>query len=982
MKTKNIFRMLLVAAALLLGANNVKAGETKSYISGDFPYTFTDSRSISWTSPFGEIEVGDFIEVAGTDGNGTTGFYIMGEYDYIWTYQLFDYNSNGIFKGNTIRIKVNYDNITNLQKSCGFGGQNITVNSIAIVKQTGYNINISQPENGTISVDKKKADEGEIVTLEANPNDDYKLISFVVTNDATNGTIEVVDDQFTMPNSSVTVTGTFGLIDYNITEATEIWKSKAGKAVDWWDNRLELSSKYFEYANTSWKIRVYGSGTQVGIKIQDSSNWQDLQGGATNGDGYVEFSINNDDLTRLKNLLKFAIVGNAYTVTSVSIIPAGDIVVKQNSSITFSGNGNESVVFGNTFTAPTVTTTPADATLTYESSDFKVAKIINGNVVPVGAGNTVIKAIYAGNDTYKGTEATYNLTVSAPTTEGAVWQGAVWLDWNNQANTNIQTNDAFKAIKSGDQLLIYGKKGPDHETNFNLELFQLNSDWSWGSKFIELNQSNFSNGCFTINVDNNNVTSIQNGLKDNVGGYCAGVNGLNFTITAIKVVAAQPEQTINGNWTATSTVPEAGATIKDDDALTISTVYATTGGNDSRQIHGVAFNQFIKVRTEAAPSADNVTGTQRTDCTPITITAKRNTTVVFYYRRQADNSSTDWSFTSNDSKDLKLVDQSAPTTVINGTLSVNNAIYNDGVYGYVAKTYTLEAGKTYTVWATGTTIQLYGIYYSTNASNVQVNTTYKITYYNGENVYCAIWLPSGATIPSLDTDPSLEGYTFDGWKDGSGNNLPSTMPANDLTVYAQFSQNGQQEPSYIEVNMGNYEFRTYVTTTNIDFSQSIGIKGYYASSANNSEVELTEITGIVASNVPLLLRKVSGATDYKLRVADTEGTVPSPNLLVAGSNANVSGSNCYVLTFHNGLVFAEVNNESAYVDSEHAYLRVSGSNARGHLKVRFNDNGTAGIKDIESGEQGAKVVYDLRGQRVERPTKGIYIINGKKTVIK
>ena len=778
---------------------------------------------------------------------------------------------------------------------------------------------------------------------------------------------------------------------------------KAEEVTIWQGDQQYLELDYLKFQNKGIAegtiLRMYAdTGGNVQVSINNTVYWQSEMSwgtawGTESGDQtYYYNNCYNYVLTaaQASDLVSYGIVFNTgnknakkVTIENVSTDNRSDITLSFGQTTWMDITNGQTDVAG-----PTLTLDPTGLGITYESSSESVATIANdGKVSAVAPGVTTITASFAGNDTYKPKSASYYLVVKHPftvTPEGTqIWTGSVYFgDWQQTYGTfaTIDSNN-LSNVNVGDDLRFYCTL---ETLNNNYWQLQINyNDNGWQS--IDTYNPNKA-------IDNSNPNvkySITNGYiqikvtEDMLNKGNLFIQGENLTLYRVThVVAQQPEQTINGNWTATSTVPEAGATIKDDDALTISTVYATTGGNDSRQIHGVAFNQFIKVRTEAAPSADNVTGTQRTDCTPITITAKRNTTVVFYYRRQADNGSTDWSFTSNDSKDLKLVDQSAPTTVINGTLSVNNAIYNDGVYGYVAKTYTLEAGKTYTVWATGTTIQLYGIYYSTNASNVQVNTTYKITYYNGENVYCAIWLPSGATIPSLDTDPSLEGYTFDGWKDGSGNNLPSTMPANDLTVYAQFSQNGQQEPSYIEVNMGNYEFRTYVTTTNIDFSQSIGIKGYYASSANNSEVELTEITGIVASNVPLLLRKVSGATDYKLRVADTEGTVPSPNLLVAGSNANVSGSNCYVLTFHNGLVFAEVNNESAYVDSEHAYLRVSGSNARGHLKVRFNDNGTAGIKDIESGEQGAKVIYDLRGQRVERPTKGIYIINGKKTVIK
>ena len=205
---------------------------------------------------------------------------------------------------------------------------------------------------------------------------------------------------------------------------------------------------------------------------------------------------------------------------------------------------------------------------------------------------------------------------------------------------------------------------------------------------------------------------------------------------------------------------------------------------------------------------------------------------------------------------------------------------------------------------------------------------------------------------------------------------------------------GPEIPEYISVNMGNYECRTYVTTTYIDFSQSVGIKGYYATGLNSegTAVQFTKVTGVVPPSVPLLLQKISGAFEYKLRISDTENaTVPSPNKLNAGSSNNVKswiwGSNIYVLTVHNNqLVFAEVNdiNNKAHVDEEHAYLDLNNSNAHARLTISFDDNnnGATGIDAIESNDQSKEVIYNLRGQRVQKPTKGVYIINGKKMVVK
>ena len=41
-----------------------------------------------------------------------------------------------------------------------------------------------------------------------------------------------------------------------------------------------------------------------------------------------------------------------------------------------------------------------------------------------------------------------------------------------------------------------------------------------------------------------------------------------------------------------------------------------------------------------------------------------------------------------------------------------------------------------------------------------------------------------------------------------------------------------------------------------------------------------------------------------------------------------------------------------------------------------------GINGVAGGNGGVKAVYDLQGRKVENPAKGIYIIDGKKVLLK
>ena len=43
---------------------------------------------------------------------------------------------------------------------------------------------------------------------------------------------------------------------------------------------------------------------------------------------------------------------------------------------------------------------------------------------------------------------------------------------------------------------------------------------------------------------------------------------------------------------------------------------------------------------------------------------------------------------------------------------------------------------------------------------------------------------------------------------------------------------------------------------------------------------------------------------------------------------------------------------------------------------------TTGIEEVKTENGAVKAIYDLQGRKVVNPTSGIYIVNGKKTVIK
>ena len=73
--------------------------------------------------------------------------------------------------------------------------------------------------------------------------------------------------------------------------------------------------------------------------------------------------------------------------------------------------------------------------------------------------------------------------------------------------------------------------------------------------------------------------------------------------------------------------------------------------------------------------------------------------------------------------------------------------------------------------------------------------------------------------------------------------------------------------------------------------------------------------------------------------------------------------------------------EDAYVDAFHAYLNVTGSAAP--AAVAFNGSTPTAINGVAADKTVNTAVYDLSGRRVYgKLQKGLYIMNGKKVVVK
>ena len=246
------------------------------------------------------------------------------------------------------------------------------------------------------------------------------------------------------------------------------------------------------------------------------------------------------------------------------------------------------------------------------------------------------------------------------------------------------------------------------------------------------------------------------------------------------------------------------------------------------------------------------------------------------------------------------------------------------------------------------------------AASSLVNATYSEKYSYGNNIAYVVTNNGDVEIGFAKPDSKTMNYFYG--------------------IYA-YSDN------YASVTVSGAGFATYVNSAyDLDFSTT-EIEAYKVKVSEKGVATLTKVDNVPA-RTPVLLYKEGGATE-SIPVM-TGAAAVSDNDLVAGNDAAVATTdgdytNMILNVIDDKVGFYFANDKT--VAANRAYLHIlttlaPDAAAGSRMMMVFDDEEVTGIKSIDHSQLRGGDYYNLSGQRVAKAQKGLYIVNGKKVVIK
>ena len=221
-------------------------------------------------------------------------------------------------------------------------------------------------------------------------------------------------------------------------------------------------------------------------------------------------------------------------------------------------------------------------------------------------------------------------------------------------------------------------------------------------------------------------------------------------------------------------------------------------------------------------------------------------------------------------------------------------------------------------------------------------------------------------------------------------------PSDYCMVYIPYSIEDLTGGAYslytVNSTIGQHEIGTFYASEAMQIPE--GVKAYVAKKEPTLEegvgvLQMEELDGFIPARTGAVI--IGEADNYKFIPSISYGTAVDGNMFYGyeADNTDASLKSPVTVTGNSSYYILSVKNDKAgfykkstnfNVANNKAYLKIPGAIAT--IRLRFiNNDGTTGIMEVPT-ELLDTVggIYDLSGRRVEKATKGVYIVNGQKVI--
>ena len=195
------------------------------------------------------------------------------------------------------------------------------------------------------------------------------------------------------------------------------------------------------------------------------------------------------------------------------------------------------------------------------------------------------------------------------------------------------------------------------------------------------------------------------------------------------------------------------------------------------------------------------------------------------------------------------------------------------------------------------------------------------------------------------------------------------------------SVTGSEETVTKETITPGKTYTTYVPSHKLDFTSASNLTAYIATEATASTVKLTSVDKVPAGT-PIIIKASTTGSPNVVNVATSTDDVSDNKLMMGDGTTTIGGNSKYDYILSDGKFYraeeGTVGKAYLHLDADPA----AGGEAR-ELSIVFDESETTGVEELKNSKiEELKSYYNLNGQRVAQPTKGLYIVNGKKVIMK